>query len=153
MSNKLENETLAFLLNTSARLLHNAFERRIADAGLGLTPGEARTLVTIAAINGSKQSEIAARMGVEPMTVCAYLDRLQSLDVIERQTDPTDRRSKRVMLTQSSSALLSDVRAEIAELTAQATAGLSEAAVVALKKSLARLNENLQPDPLPPDTP
>jgi DNA-binding MarR family transcriptional regulator len=57
------------------------------------------------------------------------------------------------MLTQSSSALLSDVRAEIAELTAQATAGLSEAAVVALKKSLARLNENLQPDPLPPDTP
>ncbi|MCJ9753492.1 MarR family transcriptional regulator, partial [Neorhizobium sp. BETTINA12A] len=34
-------DSLGFLIADSARLLRAAFERRIAEAGLGLTPGEA----------------------------------------------------------------------------------------------------------------
>ena len=85
MGTKREKDSLAFLLNSGARLLNSAFERRISEAGLGLTPGEARALLTVAAVDGSKQSDIAARLGIEPMTICAYLDKLQSLDLIERQ--------------------------------------------------------------------
>lgn len=87
MGTKREKDSLAFLLNSGARLLNSAFERRISEAGLGLTPGEARALLTVAVVDGSKQSDIAARLGIEPMTICAYLDKLQSLDLIERQQD------------------------------------------------------------------
>jgi MarR family transcriptional regulator for hemolysin len=149
MSNSHEKDSLAFLLNTAARLVHTAFERRIAETGLGLTPGEARTLLTIAAIDGSRQSEIAARMAIEPMTVCAYLDKLQSIDLIERRQDPIDRRSKRVMLTELSGTMLDAVRQELDQLMAQATAGMDEKEVHALRGSLKILQKNLQPEQPP----
>lgn len=146
MGTKLEKDSLAFLLNSSARLLNNAFERRISEAGLGLTPGEARALLTVAAIDGSKQSEIAARMGIEPMTICAYLDKLQSLDLIERQQDPHDRRSKRILLTEDADSMLKAVRQEIDQLVLQATQGLDDADIAAFHGFLQALHKNLQPE-------
>ena len=146
MSTKREKDSLAFLLNSGARLLNSAFERRISEAGLGLTPGEARALLTVAAIDGSKQSDIAARLGIEPMTICAYLDKLQSLDLIERQQDPQDRRSKRIVLTQSSAAMLDAVRQEIEELVRHATQGLNDDEVALFRHFLQTLRDNLQPE-------
>lgn len=125
MTPSSQTESLAFLLNSSTRFLNSAFERRIADAGLGLTPGEARALLTVAAIDGSKQADIAARIGLEPMTVCTYLDKLEQLQLVERRPNPDDRRSKCIYLTQTSENLLVAVRVEVDGLIAQATEGLS----------------------------
>ncbi|UXS02531.1 MarR family winged helix-turn-helix transcriptional regulator [Agrobacterium tumefaciens] len=146
MGTKLEKDSLAFLLNSSARMLNTAFERRIADAGLGLTPGEARALLTVAIIDGSKQSDIAARLGIEPMTICAYIDKLQSLDLVERQQAPNDRRSKRIVLTENADEMLKAVRQEIDQLLRQATQGLSEADIATFRNCLQALRENLQPE-------
>ncbi|TKV75854.1 MarR family winged helix-turn-helix transcriptional regulator [Rhizobium sp. AU243] len=146
MGTKREKDSLAFLLNSGARLLNNAFERRISEAGLGLTPGEARALLTVAVVDGSKQSDIAARLGIEPMTICAYLDKLQSLDLIERQQDPQDRRSKRIVLTKNSTDMLEAVRQEIDELVRHATQGLNEEEVALFRSFLQTLRNNLQPE-------
>ncbi|MNV10633.1 Transcriptional regulator SlyA [compost metagenome] len=146
MGTKREKDSLAFLLNSSARLLNSAFERRISEAGLGLTPGEARALLTVAVVDGSKQSDIAARLGIEPMTICAYLDKLQSLDLIERQQDPQDRRSKRIVLTKNSTDMLEAVRQEIDELVRHATQGLNEEEVALFRSFLQTLRNNLQPE-------
>jgi DNA-binding MarR family transcriptional regulator len=132
---------LAFLIGDAARLLRSAFERRIAKAGLGLTPGEARALVIIAATDGSRQLDIAQRMGVEPMTLCAYLDRLEALDLVERQPCTVDRRAKRVILTAASADILCAIREQVGEIAATATEGLD---LVILDASLRRLNANLQ---------
>lgn len=63
MSITIDTDTLAFLVADCARLMRMAFEKRISSAGLGITAGEARTLVQIAAVNGSRQLDIAIRMG------------------------------------------------------------------------------------------
>ena len=102
MSPRPDPDALGFVLIDVARLLRSAFERRIAIAGLGLTPGEARTLVRISTLEGSRQLDIAQRMGIEPMTLSTYLDRLQSLGFIERRPDPADRRAKLIFTTPSS---------------------------------------------------
>ena len=146
MGTKREKDSLAFLLNSGARLLNSAFESRISEAGLGLTPGEARALLTVAVVDGSKQSDIAARLGIEPMTICAYLDKLQSLDLIERQQDPQDRRSKRIVLTKNSTDMLEAVRQEIDELVRHATQGLNEEEVALFRSFLQTLRNNLQPE-------
>ena len=52
MSLRPDPDALGFVLIDVARMLRSAFERRIATAGLGLTPGEARTLVRIATLEG-----------------------------------------------------------------------------------------------------
>ena len=106
MSPRPDPDALGFVLIDVARLLRSAFERRIAIAGLGLTPGEARTLVRISTLEGSRQLDIAQRMGIEPMTLSTYLDRLQSLGYIERRPDPADRRAKLIFTTPSGSWLV-----------------------------------------------
>ncbi|MGK6313294.1 MarR family winged helix-turn-helix transcriptional regulator [Neorhizobium sp. DT-125] len=137
-------DTLGFLIVDSARLLRTAFERRIAQAGLGLTPGEARALLNIAAADGSRQLDIAARMGVEPMTLCAYLDKLQSLGLIERQQCSYDRRAKRITLTETSEEMIASIRKELNVILLQATEGLSEENNRALRETLTAFNTNLQ---------
>lgn len=137
-------DILGFLIVDSARLLRAAFERRIAQAGLGLTPGEARALINIAALDGSRQLDIAARMGVEPMTLCAYLDKLEALGLVERQQCSADRRAKRVNLTATSSEMIGSIRNELNAILGQATEGLSEENNRILREALALFNANLQ---------
>src|ERR1700754_3999544 len=109
MSSAIDTDTLAFLVSDCARLMRAAFERRILSAGLELTAGEARTLIQVAAVNGSRQLDIAARMGLEPMTVSAFLDKLQARGLIERQPDPADRRAKRIVLSEAAEEMITAI--------------------------------------------
>lgn len=144
MAKYINADALGFLLTDSARLLRAAFEKRIADAGLNITPGEARTLIQVAAVHGSRQLDIAQRMGVEPMTVCTFLDKLQAEGLIERQQDPADRRAKKIVLTPRSGAMLKAIDTEIEGLIAEATQGMSTEALAAMEAGLNQLRENLQ---------
>jgi len=136
--------TLSFLIADAARLLRTAFEKRIAQAGLGLTPGEARALINIAATDGSRQLDIAARMGVEPMTLCAYLDKLENLGLVERQPCSADRRAKRINLTSASVDMLAAIHQELGDTVRCATEGMDDETREFLKRSLKSFNANLQ---------
>ena len=103
-------DTFGFLVTDLSRLIRAEMDRRISDAGLGLTPGEGRTLVHAARAGEVRQIELAERMGVEPMTLSGYLDRLEARGLIERKPDPTDRRAKLVALTAAAEGVLDQVR-------------------------------------------
>ena len=76
-----ETETFGFLVTDVARLMRQEFDRHIGEAGLGLTPGEARTL------------SYAARAGL-----------------VHRTVDPADRRAKLVHLTEAAREVLARIR-------------------------------------------
>lgn len=143
MTNQVDPNSLGFFITDSARLIRALFERRIADSALGLTAGEARTLLHVESINGSRQLDIANRMGIEPMTVCTFLDRLQAVELIERLPDPNDRRAKNVYLTEKSRPIVAAIRKEIGAVMDQATMGLSETERDALKRAMAMVRTNL----------
>lgn len=143
MSPRPDPDALGFVLIDVARMLRSAFERRIATAGLGLTPGEARTLVRIATLEGSRQLDIAQRMGIEPMTLSTYLDRLQSLGLIERRPDPADRRAKLIFTTPAADELITNIRIEQIELMQHVTSGIGEADLEIMRGQLKRLRANL----------
>lgn len=143
MSSRPDPDALGFVLIDVARMLRSAFERRIASAGLGLTPGEARTLVRIASLEGSRQFDIAQRMGIEPMTLSTYLDRLQSLGLIERRPDPADRRAKLIFTTPVASALITGIRTEQLDLMQQVTSGIGADELAQIHGRLKLLRANL----------
>ena len=143
MSSRPDPDALGFVLIDVSRMLRSAFERRIATAGLGLTPGEARALVRIASLEGSRQLDIAQRMGIEPMTLSTYLDRLQSLGYIERRPDPADRRAKLIFTTPSAADLITNIRTEQIELMQHVTSGIGEEALGLLRQQLKQLRANL----------
>lgn len=140
---RLETDTIGMLLTDVSRLLRGAFDRRITASALGVTPGEARALIQVAATEGIKQADIAVRMGIEPMTLSTYLDRLEGLGLVERVPDPCDRRAKNVVVTDKADTLLLDIRREVRELMDQVASGLDAEGREALRASLKGLRENL----------
>jgi MarR family transcriptional regulator for hemolysin len=143
MTVKTDPDALGFLLAETARLMRSNFERRIAGIGLQITTGEARTLIFVSANEGARQSVIAERMGVEPMTVCGYLDRLEKSGLVSRQTDPLDRRAKNVRTTDAADATIAAIRTEGRALADQAQAGLDAESRALLSAALRAVKGNL----------
>lgn len=143
-----DHDEVALLLGDATRLMRTAFERRITQSGLGLTLGEARALLNIANAAGSRQMDIAIRMGVEPMTLCTYLDKLQLLGLIERQPCSADRRAKRINLAPASADMLEAIRREMKAVIEQGTEGMDADARRKFKHALAAFTANLQSSPV-----
>jgi MarR family transcriptional regulator, transcriptional regulator for hemolysin len=139
----VEGGSSVFMVVDLARLIRRTFEARVAEAGLEITPGEARTLLYLSRWPEARQTELADRMRVEPMTLTGYLDRLEARGLVERRPDPTDRRAKRLVVTGRARVLTDDVRCLAAAVRHQALAGLSEAEAQAMQRGLARMYANL----------
>ncbi|WP_239025016.1 MarR family winged helix-turn-helix transcriptional regulator [Rhodoligotrophos defluvii] len=121
-------------------------DRALDRAGLGLTSGEARTLAYAAKFEGSRQTTLAELMGVEPMTLVGFLDKLEARALVQRVPDPDDRRAKLVHVTEAARPIVTRV-AEIAAVTrASATDGLSPEVVDELRQILQLMRSNLMAD-------
>ncbi|QLL63570.1 MarR family winged helix-turn-helix transcriptional regulator [Sinorhizobium mexicanum] len=144
MPRKLESETIGMLLNDVSRLLRGAFDRKVNAMQLGITPGEARTLIQVATTEGIKQAEIATRMGIEPMTLSAYLDRLEALGLVARVPDPADRRAKNVVVSDRADPLIDEMMAGLREMMGGYTEGLGEGGLELLRGNLRVLRDNLR---------
>ena len=65
----------------------------------GLTMAQLRVLYRLNADPGMTAGTLATALGVRPPTLTGILDRLVDQDLVERQTDPNDRRLVRSVLT------------------------------------------------------
>ncbi|BDA86725.1 MarR family transcriptional regulator [Aureimonas sp. SA4125] len=143
MTQIMPENSLGFLLNDLSRLFRQAFEKSMGDAGLVLTPGEIRALAHVARHGGARQAVLAERMGVEPMTLSAYLDRLETRGLIIRTTDPTDRRAKVIHLTDRADDVIDQVRPLAAQIYAQITDGIDAGELRTMESALLRIRDNL----------
>lgn len=86
------------LLRRAWYSLNQAFRRRIAH--LDLTPDQYTVLRNLheAGSEGITQSELATNMSSDPNTVASLVDRMERAELLSRQTDPEDRRARRLRL-------------------------------------------------------
>jgi DNA-binding MarR family transcriptional regulator len=140
---RIDPDTLGFLVGDLSRLIRAEIDRRIAAAGLGLTAAESRTLTHIARAGEIRQNVLAERIGVEAMTVSGALDRLQALGLVDRQTDPTDRRAKLVSVTDAADAVLAQTAEIGVEVRKMAAGQLDSQQWAELLETLKRVRANL----------
>lgn len=138
-------DTFGFLISDLARLFRAEMDRRTTGEDIGLTAGEARTLAHASRAGEVRQNVLAERMGLEPMTVSSYLDRLEARGFVERIADPTDRRAKIVRLTAAAGSVLEVVRAIGAGVRADASQGMSTKEWESLIELLKKARINLTP--------
>ncbi|MDE2304088.1 MAG: MarR family transcriptional regulator [Gammaproteobacteria bacterium] len=104
-------ERFSTALHSTARAWRQALNRRLKHLGISQAGW-----LTIAAIAKDKvapsQSELADRLGVEGATMVAMIDRLVKSQLLVREPSPTDRRIKRVSLTEAGERLYAQLRAE-----------------------------------------
>ena len=90
---------------------------------------------------GAKPSELAARLRITKQAVNYLLGELERLGYVERQPHPDDLRSKRVVLTPRSTAMIGVMRDAVAEMEAEWTERLGAERFAELRELLVDLNE------------
>lgn len=141
MASPFSRETLGFLLGDVSRLMRRRFAERLK--GSALTVAQARALVHVSRREGIRQVELAALLEVQPITLARLLDQLGAAGLVERRTDPGDRRAYRLFLRPAAKAPLAEVGRIAAALRAKALRGLDAGEAAALLAALRRLRENL----------
>lgn len=128
-------------LHQAARLLRRTFDRYAREHGLSTSRWQ--VLYQLARQQGLKQSELAERMDVAPISLARQLDILEQEQLVERRRDDGDRRCFRIYLTDTAEPVLATMR-DVANLTrGDALQGLSKADVEQLYQLLARVRTNL----------
>lgn len=133
---------LEFLLAEANRLLRQRVERDAA-AALGLSVSEARTFAYVVAYAGSKQTDLATVMGVDPMTLVTHVDALEAKGLVERRRDPADRRAKIIRPSERAAMTANWVIGAGQSACAVAFRGSSVGDFLALRSALQGAIENL----------
>ena len=132
---------IGYLLNDSSRLLRRAFDERVRE--LGLTAVQARLLLSLQKFPDNNQAFYAERLEVEPITLTRIVDRMEEAGWIERVADPSDRRARRLHLTDKSRGTVAKLRTRVEGLVEDLAFGLSQAERAELMRLLAVVSENL----------
>jgi len=137
----LERE-VAFNINDVARLLKTYADQRARD--FGMTRAQWAVLARVERSEGLKQCELADTLDLQPITLTRLIDRLCDGGLIERRSDPDDRRAKRLYLTPAARPVLDGLTRLGQDIMATVLAGIEPAAVEQLLAHLLTLKTNLR---------
>ena len=96
-------------------------------------------------LDGTRQTELARRMGISKQAVNQVVTELVSFGVVERVADPSDGRALLVRFTPKGKRSLFDGLAVLQEIEGELRAELGEARMDALHDALVRLSDALGP--------
>lgn len=135
---------LGLTLTTTAKALSRAFDAALAAVG-GSTP----TWLVLQAVKSTEvrtQGELAAILGIKQPTLTHHLDGLERAGLVTRTRDPGNRRVQQIAVTEAGEALFIRLRRAAAAFEGRLHAGLEDDDVTTLRRLLAQLEENAQPD-------
>ena len=110
----------------------------------GLTRAQWAVLAKLERTEGLKQTEVAEMMEMQPITLTRLIDKLCDNDWIERRSDASDRRVKRLYLKKAGRQLLGKMSGLRSELTANALDGINPADAHRLLTQLESIKENVR---------
>jgi MarR family transcriptional regulator, transcriptional regulator for hemolysin len=141
------DRSFGFLVHDVARLYGRRFDRN--GRRLELTRAQCRTLGYLARNEGINQAGLADLLEIRPMTLVRQIDRMQEAGWIERRPDPSDRRARRLYLTDKARPVLDRIWDVASETQDQVLASLtpdeSEQLIDLLRRVHGSLGERGQP--------
>ena len=135
------DDDFPIVLYDLARQLRTVFDEKAREHGS--TRARCMILARLERQPGMSQNELAAITEVAPITVARLVDRLEAQGLVERCTDPKDRRIWRLRLTRAAAPVLRDIKRYRAEVRALLTKGVSPAVLKARVAGLRKMKGNL----------
>jgi DNA-binding MarR family transcriptional regulator len=132
---------LGFLMHDVSRLRRSVFDELMKPNGL--TRSQWWILAHLSRHDGMIQSDLANVLDLGKAALGGLLDRLEASQLIERRPDDTDRRVKRIYLTNKGTQTIRDMRAKNHEMSERILEGLSVEARRGLAENLAVVKANL----------
>ncbi len=132
----LADESSFLLARANARSLSLG---NAALAPLGLKVRSYSVLALAAGDERLSQRDLAAFLRLDPSQVVALVDDLESRDLVERVSDPADRRANAVVATSEGEAIVARARQALGDADARLFAGLDDDERKALDAILTRI--------------
>src|SRR5436309_6289363 len=104
------------LLRIPLEQVHNRMLARLHEHGFDDLDAAHLTVFQYPGPQGMRPSELAARLRTSKQALNYLLGQLERLDYLERQPDPHDRRSKRVILTNRGTSAIGVIRQAVGEI-------------------------------------
>ena len=132
----------AFCLNDVARMIKTYADQQIRQ--FGMTRAQWAVLARLEACEGLKQSELAEMLDIQPITLTRLVDRMCDNGLIERRSDPDDRRAKRLYLMPAARPLMERLSVLGRRILTEVLANVDRAEVERMVGRLDVMKENLR---------
>ena len=106
-----------------------------------ITPQRVSMLELIGSNPGSSQSQLGAALGLSRPATTLTIDFWQERGCVDRRTEPNDRRSFGIYLTEEGERQLADLREKVLMSDEALTANLTDAEITQLRALLAKIHQ------------
>ena len=134
-------QNLGFLLKEVSRRYVGRFEAQAR--ALSLTLMQCKVLVHLERTEGGSQARLAELTEVEPMMMVRLLNRMEKEKLIERRSDPADRRARKLYLTAKAKPLLEEIWRLVALVRSEMFAEVPKADREVFARVLEKAHANL----------
>ena len=138
------DDALAFRLHRSSRFLRTHLLRVLDEHGDGVSPEQYFVMAKLRERQPRRQVELAEPVLGDPPNVSRLVDALSTRGLVERTSDPADRRSWLVRLTPAGLRLATALERHVVAERAAVFAGFDDHDLGMLERLLDRLDDNLR---------
>lgn len=131
------NECINFLLSVSQHKVYKLFNRYLEE--FEITPAQYGVLNCVWTEGKISPKRIAELLYLEAPTVSGILDKMQKMDLIDREIDPANRRNVLVTSTEKANELRDVIQAASMEMNKNVLQELNDQEIEALKKGLSKI--------------
>lgn len=135
------DQRLGFLMHDISRLRRRIFDEFMRP--LGVTRSQWWVMAYLSRYNGLSQSDLASTLELGRASLGGLLDRLELTGYIERRSDPSDRRIKKIFLSPMGNQMIKEMSARSHEMSERILEGLSTADRLQLADLLMTVKQNL----------
>jgi len=139
------NDTPIKLCNEISRLFRAHMRETDTSDGVMSQQGAHLVLSTLAINDGINQLELVRKTHLRPPTVSVILKRMEAEGIVERKSNPQDKRSVSVYLTKKGRELDKSNIERVKALDAVALSNITEEEISALMALLPKIRDNLLP--------
>jgi DNA-binding MarR family transcriptional regulator len=134
---------IGFLIHDVSRLRRTIADKRLRPLGLTRSQSWVLAYLNRNEKDGMTQSELAKGMDVGKVTLGGLIDRLEESGCVERRSDASDRRARRIFMTKKGAILVKEMQIVATMLNEEILDGIADKDVIKVENTLARIKEKL----------
>jgi DNA-binding MarR family transcriptional regulator len=136
--------TFGYLVHDVSRIRRTAMDQMMRPYNITRSQWSVLTTLSRGGNDGMMQVDLARLMEVGKVTVGGLVDRLEESGHVERRADATDRRAKRVFITEKGFSLIGLMVEVASQMNQRILSGSTAEEVAICEKVLARVKKNLK---------
>lgn len=144
----VEQMRIGFFAHDVSRLRRTLFDQEMKPLGITRSQWWALAQLSMGQAEsggeGLLQTELARRLGVGKVTVGGLIDRLEAGGFLQRRPDASDRRAKRILITEKGSAALAEIRTMATDINLSILDGITPEETAQALSVLDRMKGNLR---------